>query len=607
MKKGHLLFALLVTLAIVLSACAAPAAPAAPAGGEEAAAPAESAGGGEGAVTEFRGIWPYVVPPAGHFNTFVSTNRVVLGIYYHLMQPPLFLYMWADDDWLPMAGESWEWVDDTTIHVKLPEGAVWSDGSPYTSQDVVDTFDIVRLQGLTVWNFLDSVSAVDDTTVEFKLKEPSNTVLRRIFRETNIRDSATYGEFAERARELFASGADSESAEWQALLQEFNEFRPDGINALGPYMMDVDSITESQIVLPKNETSFMADQVKFDRLVIFNGETPDATPLMLSKEADYATHGFPPATDQQFQAEGIRVIRGPNYNGPALYFNHDIYPFNVKEFRQALAYAINRDENGVVSMAASAKPPQYMAGFSDNLAPLWLTDETKAALNPYAFDRDKAEQMLLDLGFTRGDDGVWIDDQGNRMEFELTAPSEFADWSAAAENLAEQLTDFGIATTFRGITYSQHPAEIKAGNFELAIREWGAGNPHPQFAYSINFNAYNSTGGEVVTEAGPGMAFPLVQETECCGTVDLGEMTIEAGLGADKDVQLPIINELALAYNELLPQIPLWERYGNNPAVEGIRVKQWPPDDDPVYLNGTYADPFAIVLIVTGRLEPVDQ
>ena len=28
-----------------------------------------------------------------------------------------------------------------------------------------------------------------------------------------------------------------------------------------------------------------------------------------------------------------------------------------------------------------------------------------------------------------------------------------------------------------------------------------------------------------------------------------------------------------MAFNELLPIIPLWERYGNNPALEGTRVK----------------------------------
>ncbi len=334
----------LVVAALLVSVCAAPAAP----------APAAPGATGEtGAVREFRGIWPYVVPPAGHFNTFVSTNAISLGLYQNLQEPPLFLYMWADDDWLPMAGESWEWADDVTVRVKLPAGAVWSDGSAYTAQDVVDTFTIQHLQGITVWQFIDDVVAVDDTTVEFKLKEPSNTVLRRIFRETYIRPSSVYGEFAGRIRYLIATGADSESSEWQTLLQEFNEFRPETVVSLGPYVLDPASITESQLVLNKNETSFMADRVNFDRVLLFNGETPDATPLMMAKEADYATHGFPPATTQQFISEGIRIIRGPNYNGPALYFNHTIYPFNVPEFRQALAYAINQEENGMVSMAES--------------------------------------------------------------------------------------------------------------------------------------------------------------------------------------------------------------------------------------------------------------
>ena len=561
----RVLIAFVLLFAMLLSACAPAAAPAADTGGEEAAADV-------GGASEFRGIWPYVVPPAGHFNTFVSSNNIGLGIYQHLQEPPLFFYMWAEDDWMPMAGESWEWIDDTTVQVKLPAGAVWSDGSAYTSQDVVNTFTIQRLQGITVWQFIEDVIAVDDTTVQFKLIEPSNTVLRRIFRETNIRPSSVYGPIADKVRELIDSGADSESAEWQAVTQELNEFRPEGIVSLGPYVMDVNSITEAQILLPKNETSFMADRVNFDQLTVFNGETPDATPLMLAKEADYATHGFPPATTQQFISEGIRVIRGPNYSGPALYFNYDVYPFSVPEFRQALAYAIDRNENGVVAMAESGVATKNMAGFSDNLAPLWLTEETTAALNSYEFDPAKAEQMLLDLGFSRGDDNVWIDDQGNRLAFELTAPSEFADWSAAAENLAEQLTEFGVETTFRGVTYSQHPADVRAGNFEMAIREWGAGNPHPHFSYDVNFNTYNTTGGSVdVTDAGPGMNFPLVQETSL-GELDLAAMTIAAGQGSDRDAQAEIINQLAVAYNELLPQIPLVGTLWQQPDGRRTRV-----------------------------------
>ncbi len=128
-------------------------------------------------------------------------------------------------------------------------------------------------------------------------------------------------------------------------------------------------------------------------------------------------------------------------------------------------------------------------------------------MNKYEFNADTAEQMLLDLGFTRGDDNVWIDDQGNRLSFELTAPSSFGDWSAAAENLAEQLTEFGIETTFRGVTFTQHPSDVRR-QFPDGDPRVGAGNPHPHFSFDVDYNTYNTTGGSVgVTAAGPGMQF----------------------------------------------------------------------------------------------------
>ncbi len=607
----RLLFILTLILALALAACAGvpaqqEAAPAAEkveeAAAEEAVeAAAEEAAEEAAGVSEIHVAWPYQPLPTGHFNTFV-TDRINLGIYHHAMEPPLFMYMWAADDWMPLAGQSWEWADDTTLQVKIQEGAVWSDGSPFTAQDVVDTFDIMRLQNLTVWRFLDSVEAVDDTTVNFNLKEPSITILRRILREANIRASSVYGEWAQQVRDLVADGKTPDDDEWSALLQEFNEFRPDDMVVLGPYKIDKDSITDSQMILNKVETSFMADQVNFDRIVNFNGETPDITPLVLAKEVDYATHGFPPATEREFMDQGTRIIRAPLFTGPALYFNMNIHPFEVPEFRQALAYAIDRDENGFVSLAESGRRQVLMSGFSDNLAPNWLTDETRANLDHYDFDRDKAEQMLVDLGFSRDSDGVWLDDTGKRMEFELIAPAEFADWSAAAENLAEQLTAFGIKTSFRGVNFQQHPVDVRAGDFELAIREWGAGNPHPHFAYITNFNSYNRIGGAEAATAGPGMDWPLVQQTSM-GELDLGALADQAALGGDVEAQKEIINQLALAYNELLPQIPLWERYGNNP-VPSVRVTGWPEDDDPVYLNGPYADPFTTVLLLNGTLKP---
>jgi peptide/nickel transport system substrate-binding protein len=559
-------------------------------------------GGGESTgMSEFHTAWPYTPPPAGHFNTFV-TDGWALSIYQPLMEPSLFFYVWHDQSWLPLAGDSWEWIDDTNLQVKLHEGAVWSDGSSFTSQDVVDTFTIRRLLGSSEWDYMTEIVALDDNTVEFHLIEPSTTFARRVLsRAVSIRASSVYGEFAARTQELVDQGLDSSADEWQALLQEFNEFRPEDMVVLGPFKIDPNSITDSQMILNKNETSFMADWVKFDRIVNFNGETPDVTPLVLARQVDYATHGFPPATEAQFIADGTRIIRGPLYTGPALFFNMTIHPFEVPEFRQALAYAIDRDENGFVSLAESGKRQVLMSGFADSVAETWLTDETKAALDHYDYDLAKAEEILTELGFSRDSDGVWLDDTGARMEFELTAPAEFADWSAAAENVAEQLTEFGIATTFRGVNFQQHPVDMRAGDFVMAIQAWGAANPHPSFAYDADFNAYNGGGGEAVT-GGAGMAWPLVQQTSQ-GEMDLGAMTIAAGSGGDEEGQKETINQLALAYNELLPQIPLWERYGNNPASQ-VRVIGWPPDGDPIYNNGPYGDPFVTYLLLTGALTP---
>ena len=58
--------------------------------------------------------------------------------------------------------------------------------------------------------------------------------------------------------------------------------------------------------------------------------------------------------------------------------------------------------------------------------------------------------MLKAAGYTNGSDGVWAGATGP-LEFELTAPAEFADWSAANQGHAPLLwraggqDDFGIA------------------------------------------------------------------------------------------------------------------------------------------------------------------
>jgi len=74
----------------------------------------------------------------------------------------------------------------------------------------------------------------------------------------------------------------------------------------------------------------------------------------------------------------------------------------------------------------------------------------------------------------------------------------------------------------------------------------------------------------------------------------------------DEGAQKANIGKIARSCNELLPVIPLYERYGNNAVLEGTRVQPWPADgSDPILQNAPYADGIVTMLMLTGKLKPV--
>ncbi len=542
--------------------------------------------------------WPYQVPPTGHFNTFAS-GGITLGQYMDLHEPPLAVLMWATGEYAGMVAEEFGWDDDGNYVIKVAEGYSWSDGSHITADDVMATFNIFRLRGDAVWANMTGIEKVDDYTVKFHMSAPSS-LAERIILTTNLRPASVFGDIADRAAMM---SPDDDG--WNDLLQELTEFRPESPVSGGPYTILPDTITEASLMLELNPGGFAGDIQNYDMVQMWNGETEVVTPLVANAELHYITHGIPPTTEEDFANRGIDIVRSGMNNGPGLYVNHDVYPLNMVEVRQAIAYAIDRIQNGFVSLGESGVAVEYMTGMSDGLSEAWLSDDTLDMLNTYDHDLMKAEELLMSAGFSRDDMGNWMDDNGDALAFELTFPQEYADWSAAAENATAQLNDFGFDITARGVQFQQHPQDIYSSNFEMAIRNWGLGDPIPGRSYLQAYNRYNGQGEVAGEGAGAGMNFDN-NVSYSGGMINVFDVSNASSQGTDAMEQASLVSQLAISYNELLPAIPLWERYTNNALNRNFIMV--PDSSDSVFANfGGGADNWMTYLILTGVTAPADM
>jgi peptide/nickel transport system substrate-binding protein len=557
---------------------------------------------------EYRGYWAWTPPPIGHFNTFVA-DSLTLGIYQGVQELSLMHYRWDTEEFLPLLAESYEITPENVLVVKLRAGVTWSDGSTFGADDVITTFSILRIQNHNAWKYLSEVRSHDPLTVEFVMGTPSTVVAYYVLR-AYIRAHSVYGSFTPRIAEatasLGASGTpvpvEASSAAFAPIVEELNQLKLTDIVVTGPYKVDPTSISSAQLNMTKVSTSFLANTANFDNIVLYAETDAASIPtLILAGNIDYATSGFPPATEQAMIGAGLRIVRPPTYFGPALYINYEaVKAFNNPRARGAVAQAIDRKVNGMISLADSGLPSDYMAGVSDTLLRNWVDESVLAELNSYPYDVAAATAIFEELGYTRDGD-TWVSPEGEKMEYELIVAAEYADWAACATNLADQLTSFGIKTVVRTISAGQFEADRAAGNFQLGIGEWGSGQPHPSFSFIADLVTNNSK----VDVIRKGISYEMVQPTNSVGEVDFAQLIIDSAKGMDETTQRDTIATLAKAFNELLPIIPIWERLANDPILVDKRVTGFPDDSHPLYQNGVYSDNFTIQWILDGTLKGV--
>ena len=127
------------------------------------------------------------------------------------------------------------------------------------------------------------------------------------------------------------------------------------------------------------------------------------------------------------------------------------------------------------------------------------------------------------------------------------------------------------------------------------------------FSFQVAFRTHNlaalKEGGD---ETLPGISYPLERTLADGRSVDIEQMIIDCPEGLDMEAQKARVYDLAKIFNDELPKVPLWERYGNNPIQDGLHTTGWPPDDDPLFKNSPYADSFVVIWILDGTIGPLE-
>lgn len=549
------------------------------------------------------GTWPYTLPPEHHLNGFASggPNSNLGNIYRSFVEMPPAFYHWATDEYEGLLAESWGFTEDNSAYeITLKADMTWSNGDPISSQDILTTYSLGRLIGWSQFGSIDVVEAVDDLTVRFNFIDEASLRAERLLLKDYIVASATYGDFAARAEELFATGADSESEEWQALLAELQEFRPEELVASGPYTYSLDDVGDASMLLQWQPNSIYSGSVQFGEIKLWAGETESTTPLVLSGELAHSTNVYPPATVETFQDAGINIVTIPRGYGPALLFNLARSPWDNATVRQAAALVIDRAQNAFLTNGFGGMATETMSGVLDSSASAMIPGDVLAGLDAYAFDTDRAATLLEGAGFSLNDDGVWADADGNTLSGEWVFPQEFADFAGATQDAAAQMNAFGFDITLRALPWQEVPDLIRNGDFDLTVWSWGSGSPLAALHFRNPIQRWASELSE--EQPGLGIDYNVEHDGE---SYNLDELISGVNAGLDGEAHRERAGLVAQILNENMFYVPLNIILSAEPFNTEF-ISGLPEAGDPILLNPTGSDHFMILYLLEGRLSPTE-
>jgi peptide/nickel transport system substrate-binding protein len=418
--------------------------------------------------------------------------------------------VWKDEDgFIPALAKEWSYDETENAYTfELQENALWHDDEPFTAEDVAFTLDYVKTHPdpfvtLVGPTGVSRAEVIDDHTVKLYLES----------------------EYAPFLNDIAGTMVILPKHIWENVDDPMTFDSPEAVIGTGPYMLADYDKAQGAYLYEAFDNYYQGEPI-VDRLVFVKVSDDMAAAALAQGKVNAAS--IQAEMVDTLKSQGFTILRS-SYNWCAkVMINHQIEPLNRKEFRHALAYAIDRQALVDVTQRGHGIPGSQGLMPPDN--PLYNPE-----IEQYEYNPEKARQLLEGLGYVLNDDGYFTKD-GKVLELDLISQTAHG-FKDVAQFIKDALEDVGIKINLTIMQGSSVDAKVEAWDFELSI--YGHGGLYepsilPKVITGSGFNSARYTDNEVLNqlledqlhEMDPAVRLETVQEAEALYAEDLPAITL---------------------------------------------------------------------------------
>jgi len=351
------------------------------------------------------------------------------------------LFAFSDDllTIVPVVAKGWEFNSDfTELTVSLREGHKWSDGEPFTAEDIEFWFNDIHLntdyfaEVSSFWVYGGEpmgVEAIDDTTVKFSFNAPAPNFVT--FLAITYRQPFQPKHFLSQFHPDYNpdANANAQANGFDDWVGQFKLYYHDWKDTYHPF----DGPEGTQFVVPMLESHILVEETpEFRRYVtnpyffmvdtagnqlpyynegyeIYSEDLEVQILKLINSEIDYRNQTLELAKYSELkanEANGYRVFLPPAV-GETIFYAFNITHLDPEmakiygdlRFRQAMSLAINREEIVEIVYLGQGEPQQELP--VDAATCDFVSDEALYQFTEY--DPDAANALLDDMGLTERD------------------------------------------------------------------------------------------------------------------------------------------------------------------------------------------------------------